>query len=331
MTLEKKNSNKIYFFANEAGANKLFDLLQNQFSVRGYEVRRLNKKNIDIILKTESHKNDIWFVAYDLWEGIDQLLSHLKKQSILTFGILDAWKGLYRFWKTDLTEKILTDYLFVFDNQLKNFLNRKKLNTRILVVQNPMFEMFMNVNQISRNKLKDNFTKKLNLDKRKKNLFLISEPLFFRENNDPYKYIYSKNISENTDLLNSIEQNFKDEYNLILRQHPLENRVKKDLWHCGTNVTEKEALFSGDFFMGVGSTFLILAHMVGLKIKLIGNLINWKPLQSNYDEEIWQHIEINLLNIEIFNCFSPFLSDKKIIDYVLLISKKRTKTFLKNL
>lgn len=83
--------------------------------------------------------------------------------------------------------------------------------------------------------------------------------------------------------------------------------------------------------MGVGSTFLILAHMVGLKIKLIGNLINWKPLQSNYDEEIWQHIEINLLNIEIFNCFSPFLSDKKIIDYVLLISKKRTKTFLKNL
>ena len=190
MTLEKKNSNKIYFFANEAGANKLFDLLQNQFSVRGYEVRRLNKKNIDIILKTESHKNDIWFVAYDLWEGIDQLLSHLKKQSILTFGILDAWKGLYRFWKTDLTEKILTDYLFVFDNQLKNFLNRKKLNTRILVVQNPMFEMFMNVNQISRNKLKDNFTKKLNLDKRKKNLFLISEPLFFRENNDQYKYIY---------------------------------------------------------------------------------------------------------------------------------------------
>ena len=323
MKLEKKNPNKIYFFANEAGANKLFDLLQNLFSVRGYEVTRFSKKDMDIILTNENHQNDIWFIAYDLWEGIDQLILHLKKKSILTFGILDAWKGLYRFWKTDLTEKRLTDYLFVFDKALKVFLESKNLKSKLLVVQNPMFEMFMSVNQIKRSELKNKIGKKLNLDKAKKNLFLISEPLFFRENNNPYKYIYSKNISENEDLIHNIEKKYKDEYNLILRQHPLENPVKKKLWYCGTNLTEKEALFSGDFFVGVGSTFLILAHLVGFKIKLFDNLINWKPIQSNYDEEIWKHIETNLINNKIFNSVSYFLTDKKIIDYVLLISKKR--------
>ena len=307
----------IYLFGNEAGINILFDILEKIFFSKGHKVRRLNKFDYKEILKLKFSLNDRWILGYDSWDELDNLLVFLKKQKVLTFGLLDAWKGLFRFYKSDMKPKEMTDFLFVFDNKLKLFFEEKEIKTQIVVVENPLLNKILNTSKTKRKIIRENTEKKFELDKSKKNLVLISEPISKRIDENFYDYKSIENLSDNNNLLKIIEEKYKDNYNLILRQHPVEKEIDNINWHNANFINEEQTLFLGDLFLGVGSTFLILAKIAGFSIVLVNKLVKWIPNNGNYHSDIWDHVENNLLSKTSDENINNYISKLKIDEFVL--------------
>ena len=67
------------------------------------------------------------------------LIKKLRNYNVKIIGLLDAWKGLFRFWKLNEKLKLMPDVLLVFDRKIKNFLSKKGININVKIVKNPIF------------------------------------------------------------------------------------------------------------------------------------------------------------------------------------------------
>ena len=126
-------------------------------------------------------------------------------------------------------------------------------------------------------------------------------------------------MSSIQDVIGYIEKKYIKKFNLIIRNHPVENKVILKKWNDGNQLTDTEIFNSCDLFFGLGSTMLILAKIYGLKVINLDEAFNIQPFQFNYNEEIWHHLKENLfLQGQINNTLDKtFLGDLKIIDYFI--------------
>ncbi|MGD2118682.1 MAG: hypothetical protein PVG66_09995 [Chromatiales bacterium] len=210
--------------------------------------------------------------------------------SMLTIGLLDAWKGLQRFWHDDGQLREMPDYLLVPDNYIADWLKSNGLaNTGIEVVEHPKIARFRSMTQFQREQRKQAAMMKLPAVSGKSIIF-YSEPV--HENictGSAYQSLADIKIrhNESFSVLKWIEKMYSRDYQLLFRPHPAENRQVPDGWLDASCLSLEESLFMPDKIIGVGSTMLMYAVAAGLDVVNISDLIRWQPQQSDYDNEVW--------------------------------------------
>lgn len=318
MILNKNELKFIYLYGNENGINRQFDFLEVSLKLKNFKIIRKNHTHLHNILNNNVRKNSIWIIGYDLSDDADKLVKKLRSEGIKSFGLLDAWKGLYRFWKSNGILKNMPDILFVFDKKVREYLKNKGINTKIKVIINPILSALKD-SKYSKKLIKKKVVKKLNLNVLKKNLFLFSEPIFIRNDPSPFTFEEVTEISSNKDLLDYLEDKYYESYNLILRNHPLDKQIKHQNWIYANELSEIEIFDSSDLIIGVGSTLLILAKIYGLNTQNFYRHLKLNPTQINYEKEIWDHLTVNLFSKPYLHNFKneDYLSYIQIEDYIL--------------
>ena len=307
--------NKINFFYTEAGSFQIIKVLKNKFKSKGFLLEFFNNIPSENIIKKKS--DEIWIIFFDRHDHTDKLLELIQKYKCISFGILDAWKGLDRFWLKNGQIKKLPNFLIVPDKEIKRYLSQNKLNTQILVAEHPIISYLKQKSNFYIKKKMLSANKKVNLDKNKKNLIFISEPFFNTKTKEFELMIEKRIVKSNESFSNHLKNRFSSEFNLIYKKHPIENDFLPIGWIDGSILTFEETLFFSDLTIGIGSTFLIYSKLCN---KLVDNkfeLENWTPYNSNYNNFIWTHLDNNLFKTKNNKKFKSFLEEKNIVKIIL--------------
>ena len=317
-----KNENQAMQFClvgTENGINIIFDELEHLFLKRKCVVHRYiyipSQKEIEAYCKID---NLIWILGIDLYPHTDDFIKNLNNLKMKSIAILDAWKGTNRFWNINGSEKILPKILLVPDMKIKEFLE-KKLQTKILTYKNPLIESLSLISKKQKSIIRKGVYNKLKININKPNLIFVSEPLQFSNDNFYSPLTGYKVKKSNIHLLQHIENNFIDTHNLIIRKHPIEMNTKHTNWIDGDSLSFKELVSISDLVVGKASTLILIFYLCGVKVENRLECINWSPKESNYENEIWDHLDKNLFKRSSTKHFSKFLGKESVLEIVFSI------------
>ena len=293
---------KVLMHAREAGIATVFSSLIPVFFKNNWEVdinfNSISKKYLDIDVFNTHSACDVLLCGFDSVD-IDEtkdILLWARNNNILSIGILDAWKGIDRFWKSDGSLREMVDFLFVPDIIIANWLIKRGIDHNIIkIIQHPVIKRLQSIPKKRRQLIRNSVEKKYNADS-KDILMFFSEPIYDGFNNER-KYTSLSNAKiinqKSIPLLDWMIDKYAERYHLFMRTHPVEDVNPSDLVSNGNNLSLDEALFSPKLIIGVGSTVLRYAAALGLPVRNISDNIQWSPAQSNYDSKIWKDIVSN--------------------------------------
>lgn len=290
---------KILIHAAEAGVASYIESIEDILIKGGYDlyydVYGKAKNVLPSRPKWDQKKVDLIICGYDRPE-IDKTKKFIDQASLIDcpkIGLLDAWRGIDRFWYKDGTFRKLTDYLLVPDLQTKNYLiNRGVPNDWLIIVGHPIFDKANLHSNIDNSESKDSIKTKLNLKKEKKILLFLSEPLRFP--NNAFQSLFSLQTKKNILVREWIEKEYEKEYELLCRLHPIEENYIPDNWLDVRDCNLDELMHSSDLILGLASTPVAYAIALGKKvISLEKILLNWQPEQSDFTKIFWEDVKRN--------------------------------------
>ena len=74
-----------------------------------------------------------------------------------------------------------------------------------------------------------------------------------------------------------------------------------------------------DLIIGKASTLMIFLSYCSKKVENQLEEIDWYPCQSNYDDDVWNHLENNLFKKSTPKHFSKYLGKESILEIILSI------------
>ena len=66
--------------------------------------------HLNNILNSRIKNNSIWILGFDMTNDTEVLIKKLRNYNVKIIGLLDAWKGLFRFWKLNEKLKLMPDF-----------------------------------------------------------------------------------------------------------------------------------------------------------------------------------------------------------------------------
>lgn len=238
--------------------------------------------------------SDLLLCGYDLAskDTVGPLIKKAKKLDIPSLGLLDAWKGLDRFWYGDGRMRPLTDKLVVIDEISAHWLIKHGVPKElIIVIGHPALEMIGLLSDYEKHKIRSDVRMRIGIGDEDKLLLLISE-LIFPKTNVPFVLIDALTLGVNQITVTAwLEQNFGKDYILVVRKHPLESGSVIERWKEYPNLTEEEILSAVDQVVGLSSTMMTYAVMYGIEtINLYTLLFDWRPEDSLIPEDVWNQL-----------------------------------------
>ncbi len=182
------------------------------------------------------------------------LILAAKQKNIETFGAMDHWKGIDRFFNQDSVD-YMTDYLFCIDQTVKNNLIQVVDNPdRVFCIGHP------NIEHVSNKKFSD--------QGEKTNVLIVSQPNSVDLN---FQSIFSVRMGDMRiidAILAQIFQAFekcRKKVNIIFRPHPKEKPFIQlpDEILLDENPDWNGALKKNDIFIGLDSMAMLEAHVAG--------------------------------------------------------------------
>ncbi len=303
---------KVHCHASEVGAAQQISSLQSLLSGDSFIFSTESFEGANKILKTngEITEANIVICGFDdiSKNRTGTLLNEAKKQNIKSIGILDTWKGIDRFFYENGSVRGLTDAIIVFDKFSKEYLVKKGIPEHIFQIHSNFF-----LDDILKEYQNQNFTikkrasilKKLNIDNDKSNLILFSEPIL-DETLTKASLLDCEIKQENMIVMDYVNDNFGDKYNILIRKHPIEI-IPGYKFIDASSLSLLEALNVADLVLGLSSTPIFYASQLGIELYNLEDLLkNWSPEKSQIPYDLWQEIKpfykgLKLENVKTVN------------------------------
>lgn len=288
--------------AREAGAATVLRVLVPQFRRVGWRVL----VDLNAVSKAVFDDGELLVGKLSTDEGIDlvlcgydaanrdetgDLLRQAQALGLPSIGILDAWKGIDRFWYGDGTLRPLADAVCVPDRILAHWLVTRGVPSGVVcVVEHPMIAALRATRDEDRNTARLAARQRLGLeDPERPTLVFFSEPL--RLPAGGFSSLAQCPMKEGGLSLHQwLEEEYGDSHSLVMSCHPVEPMRTMCKWRATVGLSLPESLFLADQVVGVGSTVLAYAVSCGIATRNVHSLISWDPRESHYEPQIWQHL-----------------------------------------
>lgn len=287
--------------AREAGAATVLRALEPRFRQAGWRVVvDLNSTAAAAFgggdlpagdLSTEGI--DLVLCGYDVAsrDETGMLLRQARTLGLHSLGILDAWKGVDRFWYGDGRLRPLADAICVPDRILARWMvARGAPSDAIHVVEHPMLAALRATTDDAREAARLTARRHLGLpDAGRPVLMFFSEPL--RLPAGGFSSLAECSLKDGSLPLHKwLEREYGESHVLVINPHPVEPVRSLKNWRSSFGLSLHECLFLADQVVGVGSTVLAYSVACGIATRNVHPLILWNPHSSNYEPEIWQSL-----------------------------------------
>ncbi|MFC1828412.1 hypothetical protein ACFL0O_02240 [Thermodesulfobacteriota bacterium] len=235
---------------------------------------------------------DLLLCGYDLPEidAVGEVIREAGEAGITSISVLDAWKGLDRFWYRDGTLRLLTSKIAVMDSISANWLQNEGIPTDHLVVTgHPGLEKTAFLSDSEKKKLRFAARKKIGIQGQEPILLLVSEVIFL-DGQQPLSLteLFVDQL-ERQNITEWLNEQYGHEFHLVIRRHPLEVASLPGGWREFPEQDEFEMLAAADVVTGLCTTLLAHAVMLGRKVINLTSVIHgWNPENSYIPSGIWQ-------------------------------------------
>lgn len=245
----------------------------------------------NVKLQNELSDIDMVLCGYDTAD-IDvtgALVVRAKAKRIPVVAILDAWKGIDRFWYSDNKLRPLADKIYVLDQILINWLARMGIpESRMELVRHPIVSSLPVFGEKSYYDFRNVTREKYGLYSGRPILLFLSEPI---RSGSEYQSLANCVLREEPTLLHEwIRKKYGDTHSLLIRFHPREEIGNINGWMTANHFSLEESFVLSDLVVGVGSSAMIYAVDSGIPARNLHALINWTPNLSDYRPEIWYQL-----------------------------------------